>query len=509
MEVKATRSEGLDREYEFVVPGKEIREKRDGTLEEIRSTIQLRGFRPGKAPMSIIRRRFSDAALTDTVNDRVKTEVESILESNEEVPVGNPDIDVSDPDGDEGDYRVKVAYECMPAIPDVEFASLVVKRPVISSEENTVAAAIEADARLRSPFGETEAGRASRPGDKVVISLVATVDGKEFPGSRSDEMEFVVRDDEDQERTRLLSVKYGVTPPLYSQKEIDQFAILGGVLGMKAGDTADFEFDVPDEPHFEHAAGKRASGEIKLLQVLPMQPLEPEAFAEHMGYGGLKELEEHVARSIRERYERYARDLMVYDLNSQIDRQLDFDVPRSMASEEIENLKSMQEAKDAEEGEPAPDASATESELGPDGPATESESAQDGAAEGGTGADGDEERLRLVATRRLRRSLFYSDIRRKHGIEVDDEGLRQFVLKTMGPYYGRLSAERFRKDKVYEQEVRLRAVVEKINDFMLELVAIEDEVCSSGDIAERFDRLSNVDVFERFGFPDESLEVEG
>lgn len=528
MEVKATRREGLEREYEFVVPGKEIREKQDEALEKIRSTIQLRGFRAGKAPMSVIRRRFADAALEDSINDRVSAEVDSILKSNDEAPFGNTKIDVSSPKGDEDDYRVKVAYECMPVIPDIDFASLVVKRPVVSIDEGLLAEAVEADARLRSPFGEPEAGRASRTGDKVLISVVATVDGLEVPETRTEELEFVVRDDEDLERTRFLGVRYGVEPSLVSQQDIDHFGILGGVLGMKAGDIAEFEFNVPDRPQFEHAAGRRASGALKVLEVRPAQRLEPEAFAEHLGISELKELKERFAGRLGKLYEQYARQLMMYDMNSQIDRQLEFDVPRSLALVEVASLRLIKLAMDAKR-EPLP--GSPEEETSPARQEAESGSAPDGPAEAGAGeasggADGEdeklseaeedekpseeeEEKLRTVAARRLRRSLLYSDIQRKHGIQVDDNELQRFAFRTMDPQEALLSVERFRKDTEYENQVRGRALAEKINDFMLQLVTTEDEICGSQNLAERFDRLSDINVFERFGYADDASESDG
>lgn len=510
MEVKATRREGLDREYEFVVPGKEVREKQDEALEGIRSTIQLRGFRAGKAPMSIIKRRFADAALEDSINDRVKAEVDSILKSNDETPFGRPKIDVSDPEGDEGDYRVKVAYECAPAIPDIDFGSLVVKRPVVSIDEGVLAAAVEADAFLHTPFGDPEAGRASRSGDKVLVSVVARVDGEEVPGTQADELEFVVHDDEDRERAESIGVEYGLGSSLALRPDIDHFDILGQALGMKAGDVAEFEFDVPDDPQFEHAAGRRASGEFEVLEVHPAQRLEPEAFAEYLGVGDLGAHKERLAQRLGNLYEQYTRELMVHDMNSQIDRQMEFEVPRSIVDLDYANLRNEKADRDAERESPP---GSQEGESSPGGPEAASGSAQDGPAEAGAGAGSDggdeEEKLRALATRRLRRTLLYSYIQREHGLEVSDEEVRRFMFRTLGLGEGFLATERFRTDPEYAAQFRHRTIVEKVNDFMLRLVTVEDEPCSSRDLAERWDRLRNIDVFERFGYTDDASESDG
>ena len=511
MEVKATRREGLEREYEFVVPGKEIREKQDEALEEIRSTIQLRGFRAGKAPMSIIKRRFADAALQDSINDRVKAEVESILKSNDEAPFGNPEVDISDPEGDEGNYRVKVAYECAPVIPDIDFGSLVVKRPVVSVDEGVLAEAVEANALVHAPFGEAEADRASRSGDKVVVSVVARVDGLEVPGTQADELEFVVRDDEDHERVKFIGVKYGFDPSLVSRQDVDHFNILGEALGMKAGDIAEFEFDVPDDPQFKHAAGRRASGEFTVLEVCPARRLEPEAFAEYLGISGLGVLKERLAERLGNIYQQYARQLMMYDMNSQIDRQMEFEVPRSIVDLELANLRNEKADRDEERESPP---GSLEGEPSPGGPEAESGPAPDGAAETGAGAgsdaaDEEEEKLRAVAARRLRRTLLYSDIQRKHELAVSDEEVRRFTFRTLGLSEGFLATERFRTDRAYADQFRYRATVEKVNDFMLQLVMIEDETCSSQDLAERWDRLRNIDVLERFGYADDASESDG
>ena len=63
MQITETKSEGLSREFKVNLSAAEIAEKVDFRLQEIQRTAQLPGFRPGKVPVSVLKKRYGQAVL--------------------------------------------------------------------------------------------------------------------------------------------------------------------------------------------------------------------------------------------------------------------------------------------------------------------------------------------------------------------------------------------------------------------------------------------------------------
>src|ERR1700745_3056513 len=127
MQVTETTAEGLKREFRVVVPAGELEEKVTSRLGEIGRTIQLRGFRPGKVPMQILRQRFGTSVLGEVLESTLQgTSAEAIREHNLR-PALPPKVDiVSFSEGTDLEY--KMSLEVLPEIPAPSFAYLDVER---------------------------------------------------------------------------------------------------------------------------------------------------------------------------------------------------------------------------------------------------------------------------------------------------------------------------------------------------------------------------------------------
>ncbi|OYW08021.1 MAG: trigger factor, partial [Acidiphilium sp. 37-67-22] len=79
MQVTETLTEGLKRGFTVVVPGSDLDEKREKRLAELSKTMQMPGFRPGKVPLSMVRKRFGDAVAAEVMEASVNEATERMI----------------------------------------------------------------------------------------------------------------------------------------------------------------------------------------------------------------------------------------------------------------------------------------------------------------------------------------------------------------------------------------------------------------------------------------------
>src|SRR5690349_3909462 len=168
MQVTETSAEGLKREFRVVVPAGELEEKVTSRLGEIGRTIQLRGFRPGKVPMQILRQRFGNSVRGEVLESTLQdTSADAIREHNLR-PALPPKVDiVSFSEGTDLEY--KMSLEVLPDIPEPSFSDLDIERLVVEVPDEDVDRAV---ARMGEQQRKTElAERPAASGDIIVVDV--------------------------------------------------------------------------------------------------------------------------------------------------------------------------------------------------------------------------------------------------------------------------------------------------------------------------------------------------
>src|SRR5690606_38779255 len=159
MQVTETNAEGLKREYAILVPAADIQAQVTAKLEEIARTIRLPGFRPGKAPLSVLRQRYGKSIMGEVLEAQVNESSQKALEDNGLRPAVPPKVE--DLKFDEGtDLEFKLEVEVMPEIEAMDFATLELEKPVAPVEESEVD---EAVLRLASNIRKTRPLRQPSP----------------------------------------------------------------------------------------------------------------------------------------------------------------------------------------------------------------------------------------------------------------------------------------------------------------------------------------------------------
>ena len=192
MQVVETNSEGLKREFTITVPADEIEAKIAAKLADLSTQVQLRGFRPGKVPVSLLRRMYGKSVLGEVLEETVNSSSQQALQDNSLTPAMQPRIEVDT--FDEGtELKYTMAVEVIPDFEPMEFSTLELERLVAPVSDEQVNEALEKLAEQQMTYEPITGKRKSKIGDMLVIDFVGKVDGAEFEGGTATDLQMVLR----------------------------------------------------------------------------------------------------------------------------------------------------------------------------------------------------------------------------------------------------------------------------------------------------------------------------
>ena len=217
MQVTETSAVGLKREYVVVVPATDIESKLVSRLNEIGHSVNIPGFRPGKAPITLLRKRYGDAVRGEVLEQTVQDSWQKTVEDKGLRPASHPKIEIVKFE-DGADLEYKLAVEILPEIAPIDFARIELEKRVAKPTDEQVQKALERIAEQRRGF-EADAERAAALGDLVVIDFIGKVDGEAFGGGTVNDFQLelgsggVLQGFDEQ----IGGTKAGETPPAVDQ----------------------------------------------------------------------------------------------------------------------------------------------------------------------------------------------------------------------------------------------------------------------------------------------------
>src|SRR5258706_1078032 len=196
MQITETVSEGLRREYKVVIPAGDLDQRLTGRIEEMKPRVHLKGFRPGKAPVSFLKKTYGKSMMGEIVQDAVNESSEKAVKDNALKPAFPPKVDLVSEfqqvvDG-KADLEFTLKVDLMPEFDVTDVSKLKVERLVADVGDADVEEAIKRlaeQARTWSPRGDEESAAKD---DAVVINFVGRVDGEEFAGGKAEGFNLVL-----------------------------------------------------------------------------------------------------------------------------------------------------------------------------------------------------------------------------------------------------------------------------------------------------------------------------
>lgn len=304
VDVTATR-----KKISFGVEAQEVDAEVEKFCKKLAREVDIKGFRKGKAPSSVVRRMFREQIRKEVGAQIVSTSLEKFLKDHPLKPVGEPELDV--PALEEGkEFAFSVLLDVKPEIEilDWEGIELVKERAKVTEEE--VQESLRQLQNRHGKLGSIEEDRGVEPGDVVLVDYEGFVDGAPFSGNVKKDV--------------YIEVGAGET-----RKEIEE-ALVGG----RPGETREAEVQHPDHLVNRDLAGRKATYRLTIRKILKKDlPVLDDEFAKDVGpYQSLEELKGRLREEILREKEKRIRRKLEEDLLEELIRRNPFEAPRSLVA---------------------------------------------------------------------------------------------------------------------------------------------------------------------------------
>lgn len=415
MQFTPVSQQELSHVFTVTVSAQEIEQRREAELQAIGKKVKMQGFRPGKAPASVLRQRYGKEVLGDVLEKTIDGALRELMEQQKLRPAAQPEVKIQS--FEEGkDLVLDVSFDVMPQVPELDLATLTIEEYTFTVPESEIEDSLE---RLRKSRQHTHPaqGPAER-GQVVKIDFVGKRDGVAFEGGTGTDF--------------MLELGSGQFIPGFEDQ----------LIGAGVGDVREVSVTFPAQYHNAELAGKPAVFEVTVKEVHRIHiPDLSDSFATSLGFKDLAHLRAMVEQQVTQEYGNLARAKAKKQLFDVLDEKLKFTLPPAMLKAETDTiLAQVQEAK--KNGDPD----------------LKDKSDEAIAAEYGK-----------IAQRRVKLGIYLSELARSHGLTVSREELSAAVMAQARSYPGQEEKvfDFYRKNPREIEELRGPIVEEKAVDFLL------------------------------------------
>jgi trigger factor len=315
MQVSVETTSGLERRMTVGIPADRIESEVNKRLQQTASRAKVDGFRPGKVPMSVIRKRFGGSARQEVMGEVIQSSFYEAIMQEKLNPAGAPSVEPKELD--EGkDFEYVATFEVYPEITLGDFAEIKVERIESEVRDEDLENMLDILRKQNTQFALAE--RAAENGDQLKVDFVGKVDDEPFQGGTASNTEIV----------------------LGSGRMIPGFE--DGLVGAKAGDSVTLKVTFPEDYQNLELAGKPAEFDVIVHSV--SAPALPELDDEFFAKFGVEEGGIEAFRSeVRKNMERELRQAIKTKVKTQVMDGLlatnNIDVPKALVSTEIDRLR--------------------------------------------------------------------------------------------------------------------------------------------------------------------------
>jgi trigger factor len=435
MQVTETLSEGLKRGYTVVVPETELAGKREKRLAELGKTMQLPGFRPGKVPMSMVRKRFGDAVSAEIIEGAVNDASDAVLAERNLRPAMQPKLEVTKP-GQNSDLEFTLQLEVLPDITIPALSDITLKKPVAVVTDEAVAEALEKLTKQRQNFEPVETPRGAEKGEQLIVDFLGKIDDVPFDGGAGTDVPVIVAGE-------------GFIPGFTEQLE-----------GLAPGETRLINVSFPAEYGAKELAGKDATFDItaKSLNIAKI-PAADDEFAKQLGLESLADLQKDISNRIGQEYAQFTRMKQKRALLDVLAERAQFAAPESLVEAEFAEIwRQVEQEKAAGRADPE-DESKDEATL--------------------------KAEYQTIADRRVRLGLLVAEIGRANEISVTDQDLQRAMFAEAMRYRDQAMQvlEFFKKNPQALDRFRGPIFEDKVVDYLLGQVQTEEVTVTPEELA--------------------------
>jgi trigger factor len=441
MQVTEASNDGLKRTLKVVVGTGELNERFTARLDEVKGTVQLKGFRRGKVPVQHIRKVFGRSLMAEVVQQALEDSSRKALDDRKERPAFQPRIELTEDKTEienvmagKNDLAFTMSFEVLPDIKLADFTGLTLEKLTADVGDEEVDKAI-GELATRNMAYEIVEGRAAEDGDQIMLDFTGRIDGEPFEGGAGTDVPLVLG-------------RGGFIPGFED-----------GLKGVKAGEDRVVTATFPAEYPVATLAGKEAVFEVKAKSVgKPVAPTIDDAFAKGFGVDSLAALKDGVRAQIQREYDQVSRNKLKRELLDALDKAHDFALPPTLVENEFQGIwkqltDSLQQA-----GKSFADEGKSEEAM--------------------------QQEYRRIAERRVRLGLVIGEIGTQGKIEITQEELRNALFNQARRFPGqeRMVYEYYEKNPAALTELRGPIFEDKVVDYIVEQARPKDRKVSREEL---------------------------
>jgi trigger factor len=471
MQVTETKTDGLKRQYRVTVEAQEIESKIAQRLETLRSTVRMKGFRPGRVPKDLLLRLYGDSLRQEVRGETIEESVRNALESQSVRPAMQPSID-NLTGGESGqDLAFDLDVEIFPSIELPDFSEIALDRPVATVDDAPVDEVLQRLAQQHRTFAPRAEDEQAQDGDRLTIDIEVKHGEERI----------------DQISGEDIQVALGSSYVLPGLSE--------ALTGVRAGETRIFDLTLPEAYPLEKLRGESVAVRTEIKEVAaPSDPSVDDELARNMGFDSLDALRDAVRKQVEHDFQTASRARAKRNLLDQLDTKVSFELPPGMVEQEFRGLWQQAHPEDARRELEALYQQDHEHGHAHDhdhdhSHAHDHDQAPADTAAASTETDSPErekerDELRRIAERRGRLGLLLAEVGRTNEINVTQEEINRAVVEQARSMPGReqvvLDFYRKRPEAVNQLVAPILEV--KVVDYILELAKVSEREVSREEL---------------------------
>jgi len=304
---------GLERRVDLTVSVADIEKEVQAQLRRVARTAKVHGFRPGKAPLSVIERSHGPSVRYDVINSEIGKTLDKVINDANLRVAGTPNLEPKTEGVDDGVMAFSATFEVYPEVALPNLADLKVTRSTVSVGDAEVQKTIDILRRQRTVFKEA-ADRAAQSGDRVKLDFTGTIDGVAFEGGTAQDFFFV----------------------LGEGRMLPEFE--AAATGMKAGESKTFPLKFPDDYGSAAVAGKQAEFAVTMKEVAEPELPEMDAdFAKALGQaeGDVEALKADIRANVEREAQARSKNRTKTSVMDALAEACTFDLPKALVDNEV------------------------------------------------------------------------------------------------------------------------------------------------------------------------------
>jgi trigger factor len=267
MNVSLTEISPSQKKIRVEIPGSSVTKELEKKYRDLAKKAKIKGFRPGKVPLSIIKSYYGKAVEHEVSTQLIEDTFGDALKESDLKPLTRADVSESHFE-EGGAFAYTAVVDICPPFELPDYKGLKIHKPAVEVTEEQIQAELDKLVQSHSQLRALESERPIREGDVAIVDFTPSVDGRVFEKGKTKDF--------------LAEVGKGGLHPDFDKH----------LLGRRPGESFSFELYYPEDASSSELAGKNVRFELTIKELKEKEvPELNDEFAQSLGSGQFETLE--------------------------------------------------------------------------------------------------------------------------------------------------------------------------------------------------------------------------